>query len=1054
MEVAGNWRREWAGSAEYGKVTEGGVTRNVARAMEVLHASAPGARVRVMRAAYHSSAGPGAPASSYLMHSSRQVLSSGYNFLEPTPSPSKPLEISSTPLESSPESEVGRGNYKVTEPDDYDISEPSKWRGSTGKNSIRMPSEESSSADNASIIDLDSRTNSMFKRTFQTKQSDDKSRTHIINTRVSPLLDAPVSLSTLKYTSILNSSDEWNNRRKSYSFEDTSPLDQNALPQNNSYTIDSSTDSGICKSSEIVNDSLNSPTKMKHFISTERNLPDESFKQWLSRNRSNSYRDTSMTPPRSYLTTETPPTEGKITLQSSGKVSITLPFETQKSAKTERSVLIDDSDRKTKKVEFCKTELHFAVDTGTVNIIATDEKPPPSNDFRRRRSAFVPLNNKVDRSITLFGEKSEFSEIGNDQGILNNECGESDENTAATKSILKNKIPKPKPYLLGENMVFGSSSVVTNSLDLNRSQTRTSAVSLINSQLQSERRYSNETISSGLSDIDSTSVSTSTYRTGSTGPQERFSNHVKTSNKGPMEIIDTKSLNKKTGVLPELSKAKVRELRGRDLAYFGIEKDESSKFIQSHDNLQEEIFHSVKLVQQVSNSVCNSEAESDDAPEYQNLTTKFNFNKVPTPSPRTKFDKETKQLSELRILKPISEQDAEHTVLSGLRNNSLKRHKDSLKQLHQTPLVSSKTTKEKQYRQKDTKDSIRNSFTSSGKPGNNVSKSIKSNKENQTSNFTRDTASRETETPLYVNVNFRRSERKEKHGPFLEDSSLKEVRLRSSINKDLKTKYKQDTARPKSTSPVKKESDTNRPKENIRYENKDKKHDIQQESHQHLPKKHTPRRTEKLITPDIIMPENISEQTSKDSKRISTSSNNSTHNKLQRNESLKRTKAQNSTRVSLEDENVQKNKVNKHHKEKGNIKSTVKSFNNHSTITSNENKSPSKSSRNTELQKVDKTFDTKLDKSTKSQRNKYVINYDDKNGTVSSICKIKKGPGTYKRKVTIENKIPEESNTKEKSLNKIALLQLREQYWNTFNQDSKNRKRKSNAHVQRSCQLL
>lgn len=55
------------------QVTEGGVTRRVARAMEVLHASAPGARVRVMRAAYHSSAGPGAPASSYLMHSSRKV---------------------------------------------------------------------------------------------------------------------------------------------------------------------------------------------------------------------------------------------------------------------------------------------------------------------------------------------------------------------------------------------------------------------------------------------------------------------------------------------------------------------------------------------------------------------------------------------------------------------------------------------------------------------------------------------------------------------------------------------------------------------------------------------------------------------------------------------------------------------------------------------------------------------------------------------------------------------------------------------------------------------
>lgn len=55
------------------QVTEGGVTRRVARAMEVLHASGPGARVRVMRAAYHSSAGPGAPAESFMLHSSRRV---------------------------------------------------------------------------------------------------------------------------------------------------------------------------------------------------------------------------------------------------------------------------------------------------------------------------------------------------------------------------------------------------------------------------------------------------------------------------------------------------------------------------------------------------------------------------------------------------------------------------------------------------------------------------------------------------------------------------------------------------------------------------------------------------------------------------------------------------------------------------------------------------------------------------------------------------------------------------------------------------------------------
>lgn len=160
----------------------------------------------------------------------------------------------------------------------------------------------------------------------------------------------------------------------------------------------------------------------------------------------------------------------------------------------------------------------------------------------------------------------------------------------------------------------------------------------------------------------------------------------------------------------KMSKAKIRELTGRDLAYFGIENNENPKYLQNEDNLQEEIFHSVKLVQQVSNSVCNSEAESDDAPEYQNI--KFNFNKVPTPSPRTKFDRDTNNLSEHRILKPISEQYAEQTVLSTGRNNSLRRQKDSSKQEHQSTKGSSKS-KVILY-SIDTKDYKRNNLVSPG----------------------------------------------------------------------------------------------------------------------------------------------------------------------------------------------------------------------------------------------------------------------------------------------------------------------------------------------------
>lgn len=43
--------------------------------------------------------------------------------------------------------------------------------------------------------------------------------------------------------------------------------------------------------------------------------------------------------------------------------------------------------KKHKKVEFCKTEVHFAAEPGRFNIVETDEKPPPNNIRRRRRNS-------------------------------------------------------------------------------------------------------------------------------------------------------------------------------------------------------------------------------------------------------------------------------------------------------------------------------------------------------------------------------------------------------------------------------------------------------------------------------------------------------------------------------------------------------------------------------------------------------------------------------------------------------------------------------------------
>lgn len=402
-------------------------------------------------------------------------------------------------MDSLPDFNSETENYKVTEPDDLSISEPSKWRGSTSSSTIRLPSEESSSTDNTSIIDVDNRTERNLNRKYSYDSESSDIQWNKGKTRVSPILHAPVALNTLKYKSLLNSSNDWHNRRKSYSFEDTVPSRASMSCGNDTVAIESSTDSGICKSSEIVN---NYPTNDIYSLKqdqTSQESNDDTFTSWLLRNRKNNfYNTTKFKTCKEHEIVIEEPNQNNITLQSTGKMTISLPITAAKGCSHQHKKMHtkDDGQRKVKKVEFCKTELHFAAETGKVNIIATDEKPPPSNDFRKRRSVFLPLHDMPEKPITLFGEKiNKFPEHGYC------EINENDENTAATKSILKNKIPKPKPYLLGENMEFGSANNLTGENRIKETPVLT-AVSLINKQLQSQRRYSDEINSSLTRDID------------------------------------------------------------------------------------------------------------------------------------------------------------------------------------------------------------------------------------------------------------------------------------------------------------------------------------------------------------------------------------------------------------------------------------------------------------------------------------------------------------------------------------------------------------------------
>lgn len=140
-------------------------------------------------------------------------------------------------------------------------------------------------------------------------------------------------------------------------------------------------------------------------------------------------------------------------------------------------------------------------------------------------------------------------------------------------------------------------------------------------------------------------------------------------------------------ISPIPGRSKTRQLRDSDFTYFGVDKNprESTTEIPKYvDRLQSErssiddIFHSVKLIQKVSNSVCNSEAESEDTPEYQNIPLKTNFTPVPTPRTRSKNDYNLMDTKETKILRPVIEQaNEERAQASESRRSRNRRQVDS-----------------------------------------------------------------------------------------------------------------------------------------------------------------------------------------------------------------------------------------------------------------------------------------------------------------------------------------------------------------------------------------
>ncbi|XP_074031802.1 uncharacterized protein isoform X2 [Leptinotarsa decemlineata] len=352
-----------------------------------------------------------------------------------------------------------------------------------------------------------------------------------------------------------NRNEDWYNRRKSYGFEQVHNHNNssNSILHKNKNLVESSTDSGICRSTEIVSSSTKKNGLMvnERYTSDEHSDIDQKYNDYETNKHSGTHfgqvkklTNTFIEEDRAplYSKTSTPngswakyPSEWSNSKSEIKSTTITIPIAKNKnivdlswndsdreikrhsiavdeskyvtnntdSNKYRRTSLAlndqfsrqedDDSNtRRTKKVEFCKTEVHFAAESGKVNIVATDEKPPPTQNFRRRRRNSGPTLddfNKNGLPVLHFGdtsyEKTMFSisdepdPITNEENsqpvapltfglvtvnttnTVNSEITEDDKKELTEneiKGILKNKPIKPRPYHLGETVPFNDSN--------------------------------------------------------------------------------------------------------------------------------------------------------------------------------------------------------------------------------------------------------------------------------------------------------------------------------------------------------------------------------------------------------------------------------------------------------------------------------------------------------------------------------------------------------------------------------------------------------------------
>lgn len=262
--------------------------------------------------------------------------------------------------------------------------------------------------------------------------------------------------------------EDWLNRRKSYGFE---KMHQPAETFNG---IESSTDSGLGRSSDLASNWSPTVDSQRTIITFgDKTKPATTSISLFSNPKSPESSEKPIPMRRSTLDKKEELKRHSIAVDESRYVDEHCRTSNDRKislVNLNGAHMVDRSpsnDGRHKKVEFCKTEIHFAADSGRVNIVETDGKPPPTSNFRRRRRTSgsylddIGVDDNDGRSSespvieTIPGHVT--TSIGSVFSSKESDTDDGQSEDSSLRGILKNKPIKPKPYHLGDNLDSGNS---------------------------------------------------------------------------------------------------------------------------------------------------------------------------------------------------------------------------------------------------------------------------------------------------------------------------------------------------------------------------------------------------------------------------------------------------------------------------------------------------------------------------------------------------------------------------------------------------------------------